>query len=213
MEKPFLLSARQLYYLGAVLKAQYIDFAYVTAVGSILENFSSYEAGIRDELIGEGYMTEDFSGNIEVSDELQIMLRPLFFSGVEATLEIVGVGEFEALQMYRYHIGDNKIIQVTNIDTQLELKEVGPEDVKAVVESILPDTYTNADAPKIEEYEPEKISLMICVKNAKLGEKSSAKVFVKMNQILYEESPDDVIRSVSRDEFIQQTEDILLEVM
>ena len=207
------LTARQLYYLGKLLDAKYIEYTYVSAVEQILDSFETYENEIRDELIAKGYLSEDFSGEITLNDDLKQVVSPLFFSAKEASIDVCQLGEDEDLQSYRIHVMDDKITLVENEEDHLKLENAGREDVEKIIDRILPEDYTDEKAPSISAFEAEKISEMITVKSADPETKCVTKTFVMTGGFLYEESTEDVISSVSKDKFIQDAQAILSEVI
>ena len=213
MEKSYQLTARQLYYLGKLLKARYIDYSYVSAITDILDNFATYENEIIDELSQKGLLTEDFSGQITVDSDLQEMLDPIFNGGTETAIDVCIFGNNESLQMYRFHSSDGKIVQVKNSADHLEISYVDYETIRKTIEDIIPETYTGENSTQIKEFDPSRIHEVISIKNAIFNDSSITKTYVMMDEVLYEETSENVINPVSRTSFIEEAEGILVEVM
>lgn len=207
------LTARQLYCLGKLLKAQYLEYTYISAVEQLLDTFENYENEIRDELIGKGYVFEDFSGEISVNNDIKEILTPVFFSAKEASVDVCTFGENENLQINRIHIMDDKTVLVENEEDHFKLGYVDQDDVMKIIERIIPEEYSAEDAPEISAFEAEKISEMITVKTSDPEDKCVTKTYVMMGNYLYQETEEDQISVMTREEFINDAKAILTEVI
>ncbi len=88
MEKEIILTPEELYYLGTLLQAKYIDYAYVAAMDDIGQNYKLFEKETGAALVSKGILLEDFSGNTEISEAAAGLLRPIFFGETETSIDI-----------------------------------------------------------------------------------------------------------------------------
>ena len=84
MGKTITLSPQELYFLGTVLDARYIDYDYISHMPDIQKRYSVHEQETMSQLADKGYVDEDFSGNVTVNDEIRELLEPVFFGEIEA---------------------------------------------------------------------------------------------------------------------------------
>mgnify|MGYP000429586944 CR=1 FL=1 len=82
MENAIKLTAEELYYLGGLMQAKYIDYDYISAMGDIQKNYRMYESNAVDGLAGKGLIEEDFSGEITVSVSIEELLIILVYSRI-----------------------------------------------------------------------------------------------------------------------------------
>lgn len=75
------LTFEELYFLGKWMHAKYIDYQYITAMQDIQKRYAYHEQMALKNLMERGLIDEDFSGNIEIEDELREALHPVFFGG------------------------------------------------------------------------------------------------------------------------------------
>ena len=78
MMKEIVLTPEQLYFMGRLLQAQYIDYAYVAAMNDINQNFTLFETEAKASLVSARILMEDFGGNVEVDPTVLGILTPIF---------------------------------------------------------------------------------------------------------------------------------------
>lgn len=93
MGKEIVITPVELYFAGKFLQAKYIDYTYVAAMDDIMSDYASAEKEAVEGLVSAGIMTEDFSGNLEVTVRAKRILNPIFFGEMEATVEIYSVDD------------------------------------------------------------------------------------------------------------------------
>lgn len=213
MEKSYQLTARQLYYLGKLLEGRYIDYSYVSAISNILDSFTTYESEIISELSAKGYLSEDFSGQITIDSNLKEVLNPIFNGERESSLDICRFGEMESLKMFKFHSDGKNTVQVRSSEDSLEVSFVEDEDIREIIQSVIPTDYANEKFDEIAEFESSQVQEVISIKNAVFNNSSLTKTYVMMGDVLYQETEENVIHAVSKRGFIEEAESILLEVM
>ena len=88
MDKKVKISPEELYAIGRILNAKYIDYAYVATIKEIGASYELFEKEATDGLVSKGILTEDFSGNIMLKDEALDIFNPVFFGDLETSLDV-----------------------------------------------------------------------------------------------------------------------------
>lgn len=93
MDNEIVLSAKELYYLGKLMQARYIDYSYIAAMDDVGKNYSVFESESEKSLSDKGCIEEDFAGEKEVNPVLECLLEPVFFGEREVSVNVCTVGE------------------------------------------------------------------------------------------------------------------------
>lgn len=78
------ITPTELYFLGTLLKARYIDYAYIAAMPDIQKRYEFRRQEALKALDERGIIDEDFSGNVEVDDDIAALLTPVFQGTIES---------------------------------------------------------------------------------------------------------------------------------
>ena len=65
IDNGLVLTPKELYCLGGILSARYIDYAYIAALDDIGQDYALFEKETRASLVAKGMLEEDFSGLAE----------------------------------------------------------------------------------------------------------------------------------------------------
>lgn len=95
------LTPEELYFLGRIMKAKYIDFSYYAAMKDIQKQFEISERKALSGLGEKGLIDENFSGEIEVPTEVFSLMHPVFFGTRESRLK--------SDQTYTFHLDSDSI--------------------------------------------------------------------------------------------------------
>ena len=96
-ESKVIVSPGELYVVGRILNAKYIDYAYVAAVQDIGASFELFEKETTDKLVSMGILEGDFFGSVTPKAETVGLFTPVFFGNLETTLDICTIKEIRAL--------------------------------------------------------------------------------------------------------------------
>lgn len=80
------LTPVELYFLGVLLNAEYIDYEYIAALPDIQNNYRVIEEQTLDRLEEKNLIEQDFDGSVTVDEQLQDMLKPVFFGLIECRI-------------------------------------------------------------------------------------------------------------------------------
>lgn len=82
-----ILTCEQLYFLGEILKAKYIDYRYIKAMPAIQKQYTYLKNKSISALLRAGILQEDFTGNLKVLPAYEALFSPIFFGKEEACAE------------------------------------------------------------------------------------------------------------------------------
>ena len=205
MEQIIQITPEQLYYLGTCMKAKYIDYAYVAAMGDIQQQKAIYETEAKASLSEAGYLLEDYSGEIEVAKNVQAMLEPVFFGVLESSVEMAIFRDGVPVQAIntKFHIYEGKIVSVAIGDKQLQVKEMDDSELQSALRNLLlPDYNVEKETCDFRNLEKKKITRTIVLKNMIIGQKSMVEAYIEYDGKVYHESGEDgMIETVTADEF------------
>lgn len=207
MNKEIVLTPEQLYYMGRVLQAKYIDYAYVAAMKDINQNFSLFETEAKASLVSAGILMEDFGGNVEIDPTVVQLLKPIFFGETETSIDIYSIGETNTVAVCKYHFYDGAVTMVTGEKGKLVVKAVDQIAIQDKVESLILQEY-NAENTVVETVDKTKITKLIAFKKIHVGATSAVKTYIEADGVLYHEQ-ENVIESVTRQQFVSSAFDVV----
>ena len=149
---------------------------------------------------------------LTIEAEIEDLVKPLYFSTKESSLEINIFGDNEDNEGYRFHFLDGKVTMTRAVKEGFEISEVTFEEIRELISGILPAGY-NADSVKVDiSLDISKVSRIFVVKNTVMSVKSFVTTLVESDGIVYEEDTEDNISSVSGSDFADKLYKILTEV-
>lgn len=125
MKKELKLTPVELFFLGAQMNAKYIDYNYIAAMPDIQKRYALHEQRALEELEERGILEEDFSGNVELDEEIRELLEPVFFGDVESRLD--------AEQSYNIHLYNGKITMAVMEEDGITFFRASEEDVQKLL--------------------------------------------------------------------------------
>ena len=205
-----ILTADQIYAMAYILKAKYLDYYYMSLANRDDSN-KLWLSEITKQLVAQGTLVEDFSGDTTIDPEVEAIIRPLYFGTKESSLDIDIFGENEENKGYRFHFLDDKVTMTKLVEDGFEVTDASPDDIQKIVSSILPASYSAESKKAYIKFDAEKVSRVFIVKNTEVNAKSTIATFVETDGVVYEEDTDDIVYSVSGDDFKDKLCKILTE--
>ena len=92
------MSLVELYYLGTLMEAKYIDYSYIVAMPDIGKQYDLHEQEALAGLEKAGLIDVDFGGDAEVTDAARRLAEPVFFGTIETRANLDGQRNFHAHQ-------------------------------------------------------------------------------------------------------------------
>ncbi len=205
------LTADQIFALAYKLDAKYLDYYYISLSNRDDRN-NLWLIDVTNELVAEGKLEEDFSGNTTIGPELEELIRPLYFGTKESSLDIDIFGEDEDNRGYRFHFLDDRITMAKKVEGGFEISDISSEDIRNIVSSILPSEYAAESEKAYIEYDESTVSRIFVVKNTEVNTKNTVATFVETDGVVYEEDTDNTIYSMSGGDFGEKHYKSLAEV-
>lgn len=201
MEKAIILSPEELYYMGRLMKAKYIDYAYIAAMKDIKQNYSLFKKETQASLVDMGILVEDFSGEIEIDAIAYDVFKPVFFGEVETSVDICSLGEPNKISVNKFHFNDCNATMVTNADGKLVIKSVDQIAIRDFVSNLISEQY-DCSCCVVDKIEQDAIARVLSVKSAVVGGLSVVKLYIESDGAIYRENGER-IESMTREMFIE----------
>ena len=200
MNNEIILTPEELYYLGKLFQAKYIDYSYIAAMKDVSENYSIFEKETQSALVSSGVLMEDFSGNIEIDARLTDVLNPVFFGEFESSIHDYIPGDVPKFNIMKFHIYDDAITMVTHSNGRFIFKKTDALEIKDIISKLLPDDYSCEDST-IDNPISENISRLIAFKNVTAEKSAKAMGFIQQEDKFYREIEGQKFSSVSRETY------------
>lgn len=207
MRQEIIFTPKQLYFMGRLMQARYIDYAYVAAMEDIHQNYALFESETRAELVSAGILMEDFGGNLEIQSTARSLLLPVFFGETETALEVCRLGDAELVHGKNFHFHDGNVTLVEGQAGRLVLRAVDQVYIHREVESLLGEDYC-AQPQVVEEVDQTHITRIFACKRFCVGGDRGVKLYLECDGVVYQER-EKGLESVTRAQFIQDVYDMV----
>lgn len=199
LDKVVKITPEELYFLGSMMNAKYIDYAYIAALDDISENYALKEAESIASVSNKGILDEDFSG-VSIKSEMLQLFKPIFFGESELVVDFYDfVSEKASVNISRFHLLDGNITRVVEEENVFSVESTTSEMLWNSIEKIL----KNRDGEPIESaikisdtFNPDK---MLVLKYAEVGEESISLSFIFVDGYVYVLTKEDEIDFVDND--------------
>lgn len=202
IDNGFLLSPGELYCLGGVLNAKYIDYAYIAAMDDIGQNYEAFRQDALASLTDKEILVQDFSGEAVPNGECLQVFDPIFFGTVETSLTVCNIGDEVTVDVYNFHFYDDCITMVKNQDGGLCIAALSEDDLKDIVTSLLDESYTTESGVVIKKYDREKVTRFLSAKSIDVGKKSVVQTYIEHDGVFYTETGSGSLSSLSAEDFV-----------
>lgn len=193
MGETLLLSPGELYYLGWLMKAKYIDYAYVAAATDAGGNFRVFAKTASAALARRGILQEDFSGDFELDPAAARLLRPIFFGGRELTVDLCRLDGDKSVTAYKFHFFGDLAVMVRCQGDTLAISGTDSQGIMETVAGLLP----QGQAQEVKELSPEAVSRILAVKSVRVGGTAESAMFVMdTGGALYRDFPGERMENV-----------------
>ena len=203
MNNELIISADELFYLGKLMNAKYIDYAYIVCMNDSAEDFKIREKRVKQELIKKELIFESFSGKIDVDESVLKMLSPIFEGKKESSLNICYISEQTRAEIIKFHFTDNNVIMVRPENGLLMLTRIQLGAIDNIVSGLFEGKAECTEKKIIKDIGGKSVSVLVSVKSIVLGEKSSVCVFVQSNGDWYIDKGRNTFESIGREEMTE----------
>lgn len=197
----------ELYFLGELMQAQYINYEYIAAMPDISQAYAAEKTNAIRNLGERGLVSESLRGGIRVSPDLQTLLRPVFFSKTENSLRILTLKPEHALEILRFHVLDGSVTMMQMTQKQMKLTAVTEEDIRTILQTKLRTCPPKDDG----KHQPNAAECAVCASSSKVGVGTHQKMFLLQGSDWYCASTSGELVSIPADVMIEQIVSVLKE--
>ena len=208
-DKELLLTPRELYCLGGVLNAKYIDYAYIAALDDIGQDYQLFQKETLASLSAKEILIEDFGGNTEMNEEYIPLLEPIFFGTVETSLDVCNVGDPVTVDVYKFHFYQDRITMVMAQENSLLVKPVSVDDIMALIEELPIQCCSAESGTFAENFDPQEVSRVIAAKSVDVGLSSKVLTLFEFEGAFYTEQEEGKLLSLSQEDFASKVFDVI----
>lgn len=202
MNSEITISADELFYLGKLMNAKYIDYAYIVCLNDSADDFQIREKVVKQALIKKEFVFESFSGNIDIEESVTSLLLPVFNGKKEVSLNLCTIQDQAKADVFKFHFLNEKITYVKAENGLLKLKAIQRDEIERIVSEIFFDESEFTDKSMSVVNELTNVSALFSAKSLVLEEHSVVYVFVKSEGIWYMDKGHNVFESIQREELI-----------
>lgn len=209
MGETLVISPEELYYLGRLLKAEYIDYAYIAAMRDIGGNFRLFSKESAAALTQRALLREDFSGNLEPDDDALRLLRPIFFGAAEMTVDLCMLQEEKPVSACKFHFQGDSAVMVHPQEEKLLIAETGRKEIMETIGGLVPKGEHSAK----DGLSPAQAAGILVLKSVSLDGNAKRLAFaLDAGGGLYREAGEDKLEAVTREEVLAAAEKMLEEM-
>lgn len=205
MQHEYALTPKELYFLGELFQARYIDFFYISALGDVQKRLHAHRREAFRHLAEQGLLREDFDGGHHVSAQLRQTMRPVFFGPTETTLQLYCPGQCE-VRAWRLHSLDGQITRVIMEDDRLYVREMDDAGLRRLAALVAPQTEPVTPARPLDRVYVRRI---VTVRQATVGTPAHEEVWLEQDGIIYRDGHEPVLTSMTAEEFKEHIYGIL----
>lgn len=179
------VTPEELYFLGSMMNAKYIDYAYIAALDNISENYDLKEKEALTSAAKKGILEEDFSG-ITIKQEVAQLLKPVFFGESELVVDLYDENSgYAEMVISRFHFLDANVTKVIEENNTFSISTIADSNVWEYVESLLKNRDGNPTEQRISVDETFKPERMITLKIAVIGKEPLSLYFAVVDGYIY----------------------------
>lgn len=197
----------ELYFLGELMQAQYINYAYVAAMSDISQAYAAEKTNAIKNLGKRGLVSESLRGGIRVSNDLQKLLCPVFFSKAENTLHILNLKPEQSAEVLRFSVLNGNMTMVQMVQNQLKLTEVNETDIRDALRTKLACLVNQNHNQNLDNMAEQ----IIQVSSSHIGVGVRKKTYLLQNGGYYGADASGKAVRVSTDEMMEQIVSVLKE--
>ena len=201
------IKPEELYFLGELMQAQYINYEYIAAMPDISQAYAAEKTNAIRNLGKRGLVSESLRGGVRVSPDLQKLLRPVFFSKTENALRILTRKPEHSLEILRFHVLDGSVTMMQMTQKQMKLTAVTEEDIRTILHAKLGMCRQKGDG----EHQPNTAECAVCASSSKVGVGTHQKMYLLQNSAWYGVSTSVESVSIPVDVMIEQIVSVLKE--
>ena len=193
MKEKLILTPEQLFFLGTVMGAEYINYDYIAAMGEVQRNYSRTHRKCMDDLARAGLLRERLSGEVVLRPMPRKLLHPVFFEKKESSIEIFTLGKEKKRELIRFHWSEESITEVRQTADQFVFVPSSRDQMEALILELV----RGVERPmRMGAFLGESVTRIITAKRATVGEESTGVVLFEMFGSLYTMDEDETLHAL-----------------
>ena len=137
------LHPEELFFLGEIMEAKYIDYSYIQAMGDVQQHLDVAKKDAIASLGEKGLVKESISGRLKVKPVAEELLGPVFFGEKETVAVVFRNGMKQEAYTKFFHFRDADITCITMEDGLLHVEKKSLVEVEAFAKTLLDGALAN----------------------------------------------------------------------
>ena len=137
------LRPEELFFLGEIMEAKYIDYSYIQAMGDVQQHLDVVKKDAIASLGEKGLVKESISGRLKVKPVAEELLGPVFFGEKETVAVVFRNGMKQEAYTKFFHFRDADITCITMEDGLLHVEKKALVEVEAFAKTLLEGAVAN----------------------------------------------------------------------
>lgn len=201
MEDFLQIYSDELFVLGRIMQAKYIDYDYVRMLPDFQKGFSLKENDIKAKMIKKGYFREDFLGNVELDEYVRECVIPVFFGEFESEVILIENRDRKSYEQHKFHFYNGHVTQVQIRNDVLYISGCGDTGLELLGRKVIDSNYIGShqklDLHDANRYTAERY---LMIKNMRIGEKKLHSQLMEIDKIWYIGKSGDSAQGMMKDE-------------
>lgn len=183
MNTQIMLTPEELFVLGSLMKAKYIDYGYIASMRDIQRSYAAVKAQCIQSLARAGVLRQKLSGETAIRPAAEKLLKNIFFGRKETVLDITFSDGGQAALGTRFHFGEASVTMVEVSGRQLALSEMAPEDMERVVRTAVG---RHAQIPPpLSRIDMDSVTRALTARSAEVGVGTAVRTIYEQDGALY----------------------------
>lgn len=208
MKKTYKITPVELFFLGKVMNAKYMDYEYIQMAPDFQKHYALTEKETMTSLNKKGFLFEDFTGNIEVDSPIEQTFGPIFFGEFESEISLKNYGFAEETIHCKFHFHGKNVTQVIVLDDELLVCSEENDALDELKNDLIPVSYAGKqdELMKQESYNAERFMIL---KNTLIGVKSCTRQFIQICENWYAAKDENTIKGLTQGEMLRWWEELM----
>ena len=172
MERKISLTAAELYFLGRLMQAKYIDYSYISMMNDIERNYRFAESKALDSLEKKSIISEDFGGDVSVEEDYKKLFDPVFFGRSVASAELLIPIESGNCSFNKFHYKDGRLTLANITRKRIVFSEYDKRSLESFLLSIAGNLSEDKEPASPDEDIVTSPDRVILLKYTSFGEES-----------------------------------------
>lgn len=183
MSTQIMLTPEELFVLGSLMKAKYIDYGYIASMRDIQQNYAAVKAQCIQSLARAGVLRQRLSGETAIRPAAAGLLNNIFFGRKETALDTVFPNGGQPALGTRFHFGDASVTMVESSGRQLTLSEMAAGDMERVLRAAI--GHHAAPGPLLPRIDMKSVTRALTARSAEVGFGAAAQTVYEQDGALY----------------------------